>query len=653
MRPLQDSPGEPRGAPSPNAVPGGPATAASARTGFLVLFVLLCGWKHYSLATGNFRIQETWSRWDYALTYPQDLCLFFGLYVIWDLLGSRRGRALLAITIVTVLCVTVFQLADARMKVRFLHPLSVDWLRYAVAEAQTIGPDYAVFTGNSFWVAALASLCALVLAFASPWVPVVRAVPLALHRLGEQAFVRRGTRALFVLFAILVVFTPAVPYGLQRNFVLASLFPLDRPVVGYDRHETRETEAPVRLSSASSYAHTVDPALALCRGRNVVLYVIESLAREQTSLSDPDSGATPNLARALAQGGVQTSCYAQFANSSKATFGLLSGVFAAQTMEVLECEMPTMTGLPRAFGDAGYFSACITPQHLYYQGQRTMFRRLGFVELAAFLDLQALARDRGEPFDDVGPRSKDDRLMFLWDHSVLPARQPFFVTYYTMSSHYRYDFPGQTKGSDEERHERAVRYTDQVIGEILAEYQRLGLYENTLFVFTADHGEDFQGGRFAPRHSSLLENAHDVPLLFFAPGVDLSGLRLGRARQVDLLPTLLDLTGLSPAGLPMSGESLLFGDKARTVFLQSYGTERTRALIDGTQKWIWDVDSGVRWTADLAADPRGRSPRRVGPDSDPREVRAAEEAVGRMERFAIYNEAYLRDLVAGHGARPR
>ncbi len=618
------------------------------RAGLFALLVLFIGWKTYSLRSGNYRVQEAWTAWQYATTFPQDICLLAAVYVLWDLLLAKRGRRGLWITIVVCFFLLLFQCADARMKVRFLHPLSWQWLRYAVEEASTIGPDYQVFTGNGYWMVALGSFGVLLLAFLSPWIFLLRQLAAGLGVLERWLRVRLVARFAVVPLCILVFISPAQPYGLHRNFVLATLLPVDKAVVGYDHHETRASEQPVRFTTAASYAHTADPALASCRGRNVVLYVIESLAREQTSLGSKKLDTTPLLSKMLAQGGVETPCYAQFANSSKATFGLLSGVYAAQTMEVLECEMSAMSGLPRALSQAGYYSVCVTPQTLYYQGQRTMFQKLGFDEVVAFLDLEAIAKQRGIPFAQTGPASRDDRLMFLWDHAQLEQKKPFFATYYTMSSHYAYEFPGQTKGTEEERHTRAVRYTDQVLGEVLEDYKRRGLYDNTLFVITADHGEDFfEDGRFAPRHSSLTENAHEVPLLFFAPGVDLSHFKFGRARQVDIMPTILDLVGLAPQSLANSGESLLLATRERTMFLQSYGTERTAALIDGHMKWIWDLESDTRWSVDLAVDPRGISTQRIDEASPASEVEAAQTATQRMLDFGIHNEAFLRDVVAG------
>ena len=207
----------------------GARTADSARAGLFALFLLLVAWKSYSLATGNFRIQETWSAWQYAQAFPQDLLLFTALYVAWDLWLRRRGRGGLAATIAVALLLVLFQCVDSRMKVRFLHPLSWQWVRYAIDEARTLGPDYRVFTGGSYWMLALASLAALLLAFCSPWIVVARAFAAGLGVIERRLFLPLIARFALVPLILAVFLIPAQPYGLNRNFVLASVLPIDRP----------------------------------------------------------------------------------------------------------------------------------------------------------------------------------------------------------------------------------------------------------------------------------------------------------------------------------------------------------------------------------------------------------------------------------------
>ena len=103
----------------------------------------------------------------------------------------------------------------------------------------------------------------------------------------------------------------------------------------------------------------------------------------------------------------------------------------------------------------------------------------------------------------------------------------------------------------------AVSYVDGLIGQLLGELERLGM-DNTLVVFTSDHGEMLgQHGMWFKR--TFYDGATKVPLIVALPG------RRGPARRtevvslVDLTATLLDYAGVQarPAhGLPTAGHSL-------------------------------------------------------------------------------------------------
>lgn len=604
----------------------------------VALLPLMLAWKAYSLATSNFRVQEVWSARDYAETLPQDVLAWCALFCAWDLWLRKRGRLAFASTVVIACALLLVQAIDARMKVRFLHPLSADWVRFAITESDTIGSDYTLFTGESYWVGALGSLAVLLAAFALAWIPGLGRVVRWLEQIWTRARFAWLPRLAAVLLLGAVFVLPAKPYGLHQNFVVDLVLPIRQRRAGLHDHEARRTEQPVRLSSAADFGYTTRPEIAVAKGRNVVLYIIESVAFEQTSFGSARDDTTPLLRELCEQGGVCVPCYAQFANSAKATFGLLSGLYASQTMEVLECEIERAPGLPRTLAERGYFTVAVTPQHLYYQGQHTMFSRLGIAHIVNSLDLLELARKTGRAIGRNSDEADDDRLMFQWDHAQLAEHQPFFIAYYTQSSHYAYHYVGWQRGSDEERHRRALLHTDQVLREVIAEHKRLGVYDNTLYVILADHGEDFLDGRFLARHSTLTENGHRVPLVFFAPGTDLRAWKLPVARQVDVAPTILDLLGLTVDGQPFQGRSLFDGRGEQPIFLNSYGTERTQALIDGTRKWTFDTASKTLRTVDLALDPTGRSVERV-------EAAEHAEVIRRMQEFSDYNEAHLRDLV--------
>ena len=103
----------------------------------------------------------------------------------------------------------------------------------------------------------------------------------------------------------------------------------------------------------------------------------------------------------------------------------------------------------------------------------------------------------------------------------------------------------------------SIRGMDAEFGRLLEALQALNLADSTLVAFIGDHGEEFlDHGRTWHGHTVYGELVN-VPLLLWWPGVVPAGLTVEETvRSIDLMPTLLALSGLSaPEGI--QGQSLL------------------------------------------------------------------------------------------------
>jgi len=100
----------------------------------------------------------------------------------------------------------------------------------------------------------------------------------------------------------------------------------------------------------------------------------------------------------------------------------------------------------------------------------------------------------------------------------------------------------------------SISYADWCVGQILAEVDRLGLWRDTIVIYTSDHGENAGYHGTYEKHC-FYEPSIRVPLMITAPGVEPS--RFNQAVElVDLAPTLTDLCGVSPVGHRYEGASL-------------------------------------------------------------------------------------------------
>ena len=85
-----------------------------------------------------------------------------------------------------------------------------------------------------------------------------------------------------------------------------------------------------------------------------------------------------------------------------------------------------------------------------------------------------------------------------------------------------------------------ISYVDDLIGKLMTSLDATGLLDNTVIVFTSDHG-DFLGERGLWYKMSFLEPSAHVPLIVWAPK-RFAARRIGEpVTLADILPTFVDL----------------------------------------------------------------------------------------------------------------
>jgi arylsulfatase A-like enzyme len=173
-----------------------------------------------------------------------------------------------------------------------------------------------------------------------------------------------------------------------------------------------------------------------------------------------------------------------------------------------------------------------------------------------------------------------------------------------------------------------IAFVDHAMGKLLEAMSQAGYLASTVVIVTADHGENFGEHDVYFCHTFLYESSVRVPLLVRYPTAIPAGVRVhDPVELIDIVPTVLDLTGIEKDGLQLDGTSLLdvieTGAGKPYVFIESRnyhpslakyehyrltlpGIEgKWRAVRHGDLKLIRiPTTSGPVWEMyDLAADP--------------------------------------------------
>lgn len=162
-------------------------------------------------------------------------------------------------------------------------------------------------------------------------------------------------------------------------------------------------------------------------------------------------------------------------------------------------------------------------------------------------------------------------------------------------------FRGELTLEDEEKenivlaYDAEIRRMDEAFGVLMDFLKKKSLYDNTIIVLTADHGEEFDDhGKIGMHAHTLFNELLNVPLIIKLPGSRSSGKVLDPlVASIDISPTLLDLAGLPgfqiSDGLSLSG-AIRGEEQAKGRFLISqrdhpdeYTDPRYWAILSG--KW--------------------------------------------------------------------
>lgn len=275
------------------------------------------------------------------------------------------------------------------------------------------------------------------------------------------------------------------------------------------------------------------------RPLNVVVVIMESFGKEYIGFFNRDldggtyRGYTPFLDSLLA---VSRTFEHSFANGRKSIDAMPSVLSGIPMFIEPYITTPYATNAVSSIADVlkahGYYSAFFHGAPNGSMGFQAYANAAGYDD---YFGMTEYGNDHD--FDGVWAIWDEEFLQFFADR-MGTFRQPFVTTVFTASSHHPFAVPQRYEGKFPEGTlpiHKCIGYSDYALRRFFDRMKQYSWFENTLFVFTADHTNASQ---YAEYQTDV--GLFEVPIAFYCAGDStLRGISHTPMAQTDVMPTIL------------------------------------------------------------------------------------------------------------------
>lgn len=318
------------------------------------------------------------------------------------------------------------------------------------------------------------------------------------------------------------------------------------------------------------------------KNHNVVIIMLESWsAKYIDSFSGTNFEVTKNFDALAKEGLMFTNFFANGQRSIDGITALLTGICVMPGFEYLGhgLELSDISYLPEIAKKNGYTSLAMQ------SSKRESFRIDSIAKLSGFdnyfgaEDMEKLGLEQSGADPRFG--TWDNNMLNFYHKKINELREPFLSFAFTSSTHVPFVSPG--KRWEKYPHNEnniygflnTLNYSDEVLGDFMKKAKQEPWFDNTIFIFLADHTLGFGDDTNMTQGLNLniqnreLENLR-IPLLVYAPKIFPKPQVITKlSSQADILPTLTHFLGWSGEIATISNS--IFSTSNSEFVLFSYG----------------------------------------------------------------------------------
>ncbi|NLL73046.1 MAG: LTA synthase family protein [Clostridiales bacterium] len=327
------------------------------------------------------------------------------------------------------------------------------------------------------------------------------------------------------------------------------------------------------------------------KGKNLIVIQLEAMQDFVINSWYNGQEITPNLNKLIANDSLYFNRF--YSNTGKgntadAEFTSLNSLYPLIDGEIYRLyEDNTFNGLPWLMREQGYRSFAVHGYEGEFWNREDAYPYQGFEDYISMEDLNQ---------DEIIGMGVSDKSMSSQLIPILKEEEGLFFSFViTLTNHHPYILDEEYRALEilEEDMDtkfgdylQTVRYTDEAIGQFIEDLKLAGLYENTVIALYGDHHGLNCGMKDVNESvSNYLGRVYDydemlnVPMIIHVPGSNIKETIQTTGGQIDFLPTIANIMGLSLDDTLIMGQDLANAEKGFVAFT-TYLFEGSFAIND-------------------------------------------------------------------------
>jgi phosphoglycerol transferase MdoB-like AlkP superfamily enzyme len=309
------------------------------------------------------------------------------------------------------------------------------------------------------------------------------------------------------------------------------------------------------------------------KGKNVIIIQMESFQNFLVGLEIDGVEVTPNMNKLAKENFHYNNFYTMVGQgtTSDAEYVANTSLYVpkheAATKNNVKKNLPS---LPKLLGAEGYTTATFHTNEVEFWNRRELYDAIGwerYYDKSFFGDEDHVAFGAS---DEVLYSKTSEELK-----KISESGKPFYAQVISMSSHHPYNIPESKvhlklpenlEDTLIGRYVQSQNYSDYALGTFIDELKRSGLWDDSIVLLYGDHqglpvysldNKELEQMKELLGHDYGYADMFNIPLVMHAPGVTFPAVIEQTGGQIDIMPTIANLTGISIADQIHFGQDLL------------------------------------------------------------------------------------------------